>query len=219
MPALPEIDAANGGAVTASMLDGIALALTRHGVCRIDGLFGPQRLHALQADLSRLNDDGALRAASTGRAGSHGLRPEIRGDSTLWLHDVRCGDAAGDFVSTLDALRIGFNRSMFLGLQDIQAHYATYPVGSGYGRHSDRLRDESPPGTGARRVRVLSWVTYLNDAWQEEDGGALRLHLTDGAVDVLPIGDTSLCFLSEIEHEVLPATRERSSIAAWFSRH
>lgn len=28
----------------------------------------------------------------------------------------------------------------------------------------------------------------------------------------------SLCFLSELEHEVLPAKRERLSIAAWLRR-
>ena len=62
---------------------------------------------------------------------------------------------------------------------------------------------------------MLSWVTYLNDDWHAQDGGALRLHLDAGAIDVAPCGG-SICFLSELEHEVLTAQRERLSIAAWF---
>ena len=35
---------------------------------------------------------------------------------------------------------------------------------------------------------------------------------------LVPAFATSVCFLSELEHEVLPAGRERYSIAAWFRR-
>ena len=66
---------------------------------------------------------------------------------------------------------------------------------------------------------MLSLVAYLNDDWSVADGGALRLHLDDGAVDIAPLGGTAVCFRSELEHEVLPATRERLSIAAWFRRN
>ena len=65
---------------------------------------------------------------------------------------------------------------------------------------------------------MLSLVSYLNTDWTPAEGGALRLHMTDGAIDVLPQEHTTVCFLSEIEHEVLPAVRERLSIAAWFRR-
>ena len=59
----------------------------------------------------------------------------------------------------------------------------------------------------------------LDPGHNEADGGALRLHLPDGAVDVPPRGGTLVLFLSaEIEHEVLPTTRERLSIAGWFRR-
>jgi SM-20-related protein len=66
---------------------------------------------------------------------------------------------------------------------------------------------------------VLSCIVYLNDAWDARDGGALRLHLRGGARDVLPVGGTLVAFLSDrVEHEVLAATRERLSVAAWFRR-
>jgi SM-20-related protein len=61
-------------------------------------------------------------------------------------------------------------------------------------------------------------VSYLNADWGADDGGALRLWREDGATDDLrPLGG-SVCFLSELEHEVLPARRERLSIAGWMRR-
>ena len=61
---------------------------------------------------------------------------------------------------------------------------------------------------------------YLNDGWQAEDGGQLRLYLADGQVrDVLPEAGTLVVFLSaDIPHEVLPASRDRLSLTGWFRR-
>ena len=102
----------------------------------------------------------------------------LRGDRTLWLDDPRCGAAAGAFLATLDELRVAANRRLFLGLTEAEAHYARYAPGTGYARHRDRFRDSD--------ARVLSLVAYLNDDWGDHDGGALRLHLADGAVDIAP---------------------------------
>ncbi len=204
MSALPEIDADTDGAAA------IAEAVAEYGACRISGFFALERLRALRADLSRLQASGALRAAAVGRDRVRSLRPDIRGDATLWLNDPRCGDAAHGFLAALDGLRGEFNRVLFAGLREVEAHYAAYPPGSGYARHRDRFRDDD--------ARVLSWVTYLNEDWRAEDGGALRLHTDDGVTDITPRIGTSICFRSELEHEVLPTTRERFSIAAWFRR-
>lgn len=48
----------------------------------------------------------------------------------------------------------------------------------------------------------------LNEAWQTEHGGALRLYLADQTeLDVLPSAGTLVLFISaELPHEVLPAT-------------
>ena len=67
---------------------------------------------------------------------------------------------------------------------------------------------------------MVSVVYYLNADWQPQDGGALRLYLDDGSHrDVLPHAGRMVLFLSDrFEHEVLPATRERMSIACWMRR-
>lgn len=190
--------------------DALADALAMRGACRIPDLPDAASTRALRDDLLRLVDAGELAPAATGRGAGRTLQPALRGDRTLWLDDPRCGAAAGAFLATLDALRIALNQRLFLGLAETEAHYARYAPGSGYARHRDRFRDND--------ARVVSLVAYLNDDWNEADGGALRLHFEHGAIDIPPLGGTAVCFRSELEHEVLPALRERLSIAAWFRR-
>lgn len=190
--------------------EALADALRSSGFAVVEGLCDDALLQALREDALQHAAAGRLRVASTGR-GSGKQLAGLRGDSTLWLDDPACGDAARDFLAALDALRLKINRQLLLGLHEVEAHYALYPPGAGYARHRDRFRDDD--------ARVLSLVCYLNPDWPADAGGALRLYLPDGPRDIAPRLGTSVLFLSdEIEHEVLPATRERLSIAAWFRR-
>ena len=187
----------------------LAAALSAYGVCRLSGFPDPSATLALRTQLQDLQGNAGLQPAEVGRGESVSLRRDIRGDSTQWL-DAGSGADAAAYLADLDTLRVSLNRQLFLGMDEVEAHFACYPIGASYQRHSDRFRDSDS--------RVLSLVTYLNDAWLPEHGGALRLYLPQGSVDVTPESGTSICFLSEIEHEVLPATRERLSIAAWLRR-
>lgn len=199
-------------------------ALRDAGACWIADWPDAGLRDALREDLRRLHAAGALSPAAVGRSDGRALRNDIRADATRWLDDPRCGAPAREFLARLDVVRTMLNRSLFLGLVECEAHYAAYPPGGGYARHRDRFRDSD--------ARVVSWVTYLNTDWKIDDGGALRLYRSDGSIadesivdqsidaasiDVHPVGG-SICFLSEREHEVLPAMRERLSIAAWFRR-
>jgi SM-20-related protein len=149
-----------------------------------------------------------LRPASTGR--DDGVRlAGLRGDHTLWLDDPACGAAARDLMAGLDGLREGLNRRLTLGLASVEAHFAHYPAGAGYARHVDGFRNDD--------ARVLSLVLYLNRDWPTDAGGALRLHLPEGRHDIAPTQGTLAIFLSAgVEHEVMPATQPRYSVAAWF---
>ena len=192
----------------------LADALRDRSACWIADWPAAGLREALRGDLQRLQSSGGLSPAAVGRNNDRTLRHYIRSDSTCWLDDPRCGDPARMFLAEMDAIRTGLNRSLFLGLAECEAHYAAYPPGGGYARHRDRFRDSD--------ARIVSWVTYLNADWGRDDGGALRLHLdsddVDGnVVDQSPFGG-SICFLSELEHEVLPARRERLSIAGWFRK-
>ncbi len=153
---------------------------------------------------------GRLVAAATGRAGDRAFAG-LRGDATLWLDDPECGPAAHSLLAALEALREPLNRRLMLGVDEVEAHFAHYPPGAGYARHLDRFRSDD--------ARLLSLVVYLDPDWPDDAGGALRLHLPGGAHDVVPRAGTVVAFLSDaVEHEVLPATRDRFSVAAWFRR-
>jgi SM-20-related protein len=208
---MPRADRSPIPDIAASDHDALADALAARGACRILGLPDAAATRGLRDDLQRLADADGLAPAATGRGAGRALQPALRGDRTLWLDDPRCGDQARAFLARLDALRIALNERLFLGLAEVEAHYARYAPGAGYARHRDRFRDSD--------ARVVSLVAYLNDEdWGDSDGGALRLHCDDGATDIAPVGGTAVCFRSEIEHEVLPALRDRLSIAAWFRR-
>ena len=68
--------------------------------------------------------------------------------------------------------------------------------------------------------RTVSVVIYLNHHWRAGQGGALRLHPAGAPViDVAPVGSRMVLFLSaDLPHEVMPATRQRLSLAGWFRR-
>ncbi|MCU0754872.1 MAG: 2OG-Fe(II) oxygenase [Xanthomonadales bacterium] len=151
-----------------------------------------------------------LRPAGVGRAHARVEARTIRGDAIAWLD--RDQPAAAALLDRFEALRQVLNETFFLGLKRIEAHLACYPPGAGYARHLDRFRDDD--------ARVISAVLYLNEGWDPVDGGQLRLYPQDSdPLDVQPEAGTLVLFRSaDLPHEVLPATRERWSVAGWFRR-
>lgn len=167
--------------------------------------------HALRAEIDALRDQGALKEAGIGRRQHHQHDRQIRKDRTYWLDGG--SPAQRTYIAQMERLRLAVNRALFMGLFELESHFALYLPGDFYRRHVDAFK-----GSNGRR---LSTVVYLNDTWCVQDGGQLRLwaHADDTlpAQDVLPEQGTLACFLSEdIPHEVLPAIKPRYSIAGWF---
>ncbi len=132
----------------------------------------------------------------------------IRGDQIDWWHPDQVTVAQQAYLRRLEELRELLNRHLYLSLITQEAHYALYPPQTCYQRHLDRFQDAPE--------RTVSTVFYLNSDWHAEEGGQLRLHLAGGIQDLLPSWNRLVLFRStDIEHEVLPATRERLSITGW----
>ncbi|MGI4839779.1 MAG: 2OG-Fe(II) oxygenase [Janthinobacterium lividum] len=175
-------------------------------------LFLPQGLTLeLAAECRKRSRAGELAPAAVGRGVSQEVREGIRGDRIQWIEP---GESApcDAYLHIMDSLREVLNRSLFMGLEEFECHFALYPPGAFYRRHVDRFRDDDS--------RMVSVVLYLNTGWVPGDGGELRLYLKgDVAHDVAPIGGSLVVFLSgDMPHEVLPAERDRLSLTGWFRR-
>lgn len=190
----------------------VAAELERTGHVVIPAFLGGEACAELAAECRALHELGQLLPAATGRGPARRHHAASRGDRTHWFEAAALTAAQAAYWQAMQILRVDLNRSLLFGLEELEAHYALYPSGTRYVRHRDRFRDDD--------ARVLSSVLYLNADWRGEDGGQLRLYLAQNThVDIYPEAGTLVLFLSaEFEHEVLPATRERVSIAGWFRR-
>jgi len=194
---------------SAALIEGLGIADS----VVLPGAWDATRTGRMHAEGLALDAEGLLAPAAVGHGGGLTHASTLRGDRIAWLDRIDAARAPElhAFVAALETMRGALNRALLLGLEEVEPHLAVYPPGAGYARHRDRFADDD--------ARVLSLVLYLNPAWREADGGALRLHLVDGPRDVLPASGTLVVFLSDrVEHEVLPATRDRWSVAAWFRR-
>jgi SM-20-related protein len=191
----------------------ITEGIASQGWAVCDGFVSVADVRLLATEAEQMFAAGDFHTATTGahRSGQPDL--DVRRDEIRWL-DLGEGSASQRrCASAMETLRITLNQGLFLGLLDLDVHFAIYEPGAFYKTHHDR------PDTAAHRT--VSCVLYLNEGWGDEDGGELRLYL-EGAdvapwVDVEPYGGRLVCFLSErFSHEVLVAKRRRVSLTGWF---
>ncbi len=135
----------------------------------------------------------------------------IRGDSTCWITEPKFA-AEVALLEAFEQLRLRLNSNAYLGLFELELHYARYAPGSSYARHVDQ-----PHGPRHNQRRV-SLALYLNAWWRPGFGGELRFFESKGGYrDVDPIAGRLVCFLTEgREHAVMPALAPRLSISGWF---
>lgn len=155
---------------------------------------------------------GELQGARIGRGDGLRSAADVRGDAIQWLQRDDPAECVAMLLDRLNQLREALNQRLYLGLIDIEAHFAHYPPGARYQRHRDRFSSSD--------ARVLSAVVHLGQPWNREHGGELRLYIEgpDGetSIDLPPAPGQLVLFLSgEIEHEVLPTRRDRYSVACW----
>jgi SM-20-related protein len=178
------------------------------GIAIRDDYLDRRGVRALLGCLRQRQARGEFAAAKVGSAQTLRREPAVRGDSTCWLCEPLLHPEQS-LLNEFEQLRLKLNRDLFLGLFEVEAHYAWYPPGAGYARHIDQ-----PHGRSDRRV---SLILYLNENWDERAGGELQiLGVKGGDRRIAPVAGRLVCFLAAgREHEVLPAQRDRYSVAAW----
>lgn len=161
----------------------------------------------LQDRIDELYQTGELDKAGIGKQLDNQVNRDIRGDLTMWIEPNEAMPITELAFERLRSLTVALNRELWLGLKDLEAHFAYYPAGTFYKRHADRFRNNPH--------RVISVVLYLNLNWQPDHGGKLRVYKEGGQIDIEPIGGRLVCFRSELEHEVLPTHQPRYSLTGW----
>lgn len=187
--------------------DEIADAIAQRGFIILDNAF-PDDISKGLIDVM-VSQETQLQRAGIGRGKDYQLDNSVRGDKIQWLENS--SPQTTQFLMAMEHLQHALNRRLYLGLKEYEAHFAYYAPGAFYRKHRDAFRGQ--PG------RKLSSVYYLNPAWPEAAGGELVIYndIEQEMVRVAPECGRLVLFLSEdFPHEVLPATKERRSIAGWF---
>lgn len=191
----------------AEIADGLARdgwAVSRRG-------YSEEVVAGLAAEARLLHAEGCFRPAGVGHGRRRTVREDVRRDEVLWLDSSCPTPVQARYWEEVERIRTELNLLLFLGLQDFESHLAAFPPGGFYRKHLDRFSEVDE--------RALSSVLFLNPGWRSEDGGALRLHLETGGVDVSPEAGTLVVFRSELVwHEVLPASAPRFSATGWYRR-
>lgn len=181
-------------------VDQILDDLDQHGFTIIDHAYSVE--YGLQLVAECTSNLNRFREAAI----QNGVISNIRSDHILWINEELT--IAQQHIDALKQLSQILNYSFYLGIQDVEAHFACYNAGEFYALHRD-----NPQG---KNGRMISTVYYLHQEWQDDWGG--KLHLQDKnnvwhTIDPQP--NRIAMFQSDLLHEVLEAKHQRLSITAW----
>ena len=181
-------------------IDQILDDLDQHGFTIIDHAYSAE--YGLQLVAECTSNLNRFREAAI----QNGVISNIRSDHILWINEELT--IAQQQIDALKQLSQILNYSFYLGIQDVEAHFACYNAGEFYALHRD-----NPQG---KNGRMISTVYYLHQEWQDDWGG--KLHLQDKnnvwhTIDPQP--NRIAMFQSDLLHEVLEAKHQRLSITAW----
>jgi SM-20-related protein len=192
-------------------------ALGERGWFLLDGVLGHPASLGVHEAVEAWDAADRLHPAGLSRGTAYRVDEAVRGDRIAWLIPDEIPRELAPLWDLFLSLRDALNRQAYLGLDRLEVQVARYPGGgSAYGRH----RDAFPLPPGRRPNRRVTAIYYANPDWRAEDGGTLRLHLDAGPVDIAPVLDRLLVFLSDrVEHEVLPTRVARRAVTAWFRAH
>lgn len=181
-------------------VDQILDDLDQHGFSIVDDAYSSEYQHAVSQEcLSHLNE---FRNAAI----QNGVVNNIRSDHILWLQPEF--QISHLHIQTLQQFSQILNRAFYLGIKDVEAHFACYHAGEFYTLHRDNPQDKNG--------RMISSVYYLHDQWQKDWGGELRLQDKQGQWHIIqPKPNRMALFQSDLLHEVLISKQQRLSITAW----
>ena len=162
----------------------------------------------LKENLTKCYSTQQLHQAGIGNAVLAVQDKLVRSDMIFWLDRKHNDQYENEFFELMDQFISHLNSSCYAGITGYEFHYTLYEKGSFYKKHIDRFRNNDS--------RQYSMIMYLNEGWQNGDGGELNIHHIDHQQKIAPINNKTVFFKSdEIEHEVLVTNKTRMSITGW----
>ena len=190
------------------VFDAIADELAERGYAIADQFLSQTEVRAILSVEDFQKSSGRFKKAGIGKLQGLHINEGVRGDYIQWLNKNTAPPELSAYMTRIENLMHHLNQTLFLSLKDFEVHMTRYPVGTYYKRHLDQFTKDDH--------RKLSIICYLNEGWTDENGGQLRIYPPQGPVDILPLAGRVVCFRSDqLEHEVLPANRERLSLTGW----
>lgn len=189
----------------------------------IDNFLSVQEVQDLSTTLLAFYEKGKFKKAGIGNQIQLQVVSEIRGDYICWLEKDTLQICNDLYFNKIDQVINYLNSTCYLGITEIEAHFAVFPQGTRYRRHLDRFQNSDNQNFDKNnyKSRKLSVICYLNPIWEIENGGELAMYLPDidgceQIVKILPQGGKFICFEShKIPHEVFMAHKDRYSLTGW----
>lgn len=183
--------------------------LCNKGFHIIDNFLSLDCYQGLRGYAQEMNLQNQFKQAKIGQKSQSQHNVTIRSDSILWIDEDSSSPEIQQYIEKMSQLALLFNKHLYLGLAELELHFAVYQPGSFYKKHVDQF--------ATSKTRKISCVYYLNENWQPEFSGELSLYDTENNLiqTVQPLGNRLICFNSELPHEVNSTTQTRYSIATW----
>lgn len=174
-----------------------------------DAFLNDAHYKELRNILQKAYSNGNFKLAKIGLTSHANHQLTIRNDQIFWLDETMTNSGVQAYFNKMSGIQTKLNQTLFLGLNTIEAHFAVYKPGRFYKKHVDQFKENLD--------RRISCVYYLNENWQPEHGGELKLYDKEDnlLVNVEPRGNRFICFNSDLPHEVSVAHHIRYSIAGW----
>ena len=181
-------------------LDQILDDLNEFGFALIDDVYSAEYAESLVQECS--THLAEFRVAGV----QNGVVSHIRSDHILWIDGQL--PIAQQHIQALEEFSQALNQAFYLGIKEVEAHFACYNAGEFYALHRDNPQQKND--------RMISTVFYLHKDWQEDWGGQLRLQDKNGQWHIIqPSPNRLAIFQSDLLHEVLRSNHQRLSITAW----
>jgi SM-20-related protein len=165
----------------------------------------------LKQNILSLEKKQLLKTAGTGKSDKLIHNTAIRNDVIYWLDKKNNNEYEHQFFNQIDAFVAYLNKTCYTGITGYEFHYTLYEKGSFYRKHLDQFQDNTS--------RQFSMISYLNDNWQDGDGGELLIHELENNIKISPTQGKTVFFKSnELVHEVLETQERRLSITGWLKR-